>query len=52
MYNPERWRDIVDSRSQHAKKLNLSEEFILSLYEKIHHESIKRQLEIMEERKR
>ena len=48
VYNPERWRDIVEARSAQAKKLHLSADFILSLYEKIHHESIKKQLGILD----
>jgi chorismate mutase len=48
VYNPERWREIVETRSERALKLNLSSEFILALYEKVHHESIKKQLEILE----
>lgn len=48
VYNPERWREIVEMRNQQAMKLDLSADFILDLYEKIHHESIKKQLEILE----
>lgn len=48
VYNPDRWRDIVETRSRQAEKLNLSADFILALYEKVHHESIKKQLEILE----
>jgi 3-deoxy-D-arabino-heptulosonate 7-phosphate (DAHP) synthase len=45
-YQPERWRQIVETRGLLADKLNLSKEFILALYEIIHNESIRRQLEI------
>jgi len=48
VYNPDRWREIVETRSEQARRLRLSSEFILALYEKIHHESIKRQLELLE----
>jgi len=48
VYNPDRWREIVETRSLQAQKLKLSTAFILGLYEKIHHESIKKQLEILE----
>lgn len=47
-YQPDRWRDIVETRSARARKLELSEEFVLALYEKIHHESVKKQLSIMQ----
>lgn len=46
VYNPDRWREIVATRSMQAEKLHLSKEYILSIYEKIHHQSIKKQLEI------
>lgn len=48
VYNPDRWREIVETRSLQAAKLALSADFILSLYEKIHHESIKKQLAILD----
>ncbi|MBS1776998.1 MAG: bifunctional 3-deoxy-7-phosphoheptulonate synthase/chorismate mutase type II [Bacteroidetes bacterium] len=48
VYNPERWAEIVESRSQQAQTQNLSPDFILNLYEKIHHESVRRQLDILE----
>jgi chorismate mutase len=48
VYNPERWQEIVNSRSAQANKLHLSSDFILALYEKIHHESIKKQLTVLE----
>ncbi len=47
-YQPERWQEIVATRGDRAEKLNLSREFIVSLYEKIHDESIKKQLEILQ----
>ncbi|MBS1781503.1 MAG: bifunctional 3-deoxy-7-phosphoheptulonate synthase/chorismate mutase type II [Bacteroidetes bacterium] len=48
VYNPERWAEIVESRSHQAQNQNLSPDFILNLYEKIHHESVRRQLDILE----
>jgi len=50
VYNPDRWREIVEMRTEQARKLKISPEFILSLYEKIHHESVKKQLELLESR--
>jgi chorismate mutase len=47
-YQPARWREIVESRGIRAQSHMLSKEFILELYEKIHHESIRRQLEMWE----
>ncbi|MEI8280378.1 MAG: bifunctional 3-deoxy-7-phosphoheptulonate synthase/chorismate mutase type II [Bacteroidota bacterium] len=48
-YQPDRWREIVATRGEHAKRLSLSEDFIVELYEKIHHESIKKQLETLQD---
>lgn len=47
-YQPERWNDIVDTRGKRAEQLGISKEFILELYEKIHHYSISKQLEILQ----
>ena len=47
-YQPERWRDIVDSRGERAERLQLDKEFIVALYQMIHNESIRRQLEILQ----
>lgn len=47
-YQPERWNDIVATRGDRAEQLGMSKEFILELYEKIHHHSISKQLEILE----
>lgn len=46
-YLPERWNEIVETRGARAEKLEMDKEFIIALYEKIHHESIKRQLEVL-----
>lgn len=48
-YQPERWREIVDTRGEHAEKAGLDIDFIIALFEKIHHHSISKQLEILEE---
>ena len=42
-----RWSDIVDKAVQQAAKLSLSEEFVKTVLEAIHLESINRQTEIM-----
>src|SRR5690606_19601924 len=47
-YQPERWSDIVNTRGDRAVQLGLSKEFIIELYEKIHHHSISKQLEILQ----
>ena len=47
-YQPARWRDIVETRGERAQAHMLSKEFIVKLYEQIHHESIRRQLAILE----
>lgn len=45
---PGRWREIVAATADRAQKQSLSPEFIADIYEKIHHESIRRQLIILE----
>ena len=47
-YQPARWREIVETRSARAQVHLLPREFIVELYEKIHHESIRKQLAILE----
>lgn len=47
-YLPGRWREIVAATCERAKNQSLSPEFIADVYEKIHHESIRRQLLILE----
>ncbi len=47
-YQPGRWREIVETRGERAEAHMLSKEFIVELYEKIHHESIRRQLLVLE----
>jgi chorismate mutase len=48
VFQPGRWREIVESRSERGLMHLLSKEFIVELYEKIHHESIRKQLSILE----
>ena len=50
-YQPVRWREIVDTRGDRAEQRELTKEFIVDLYEKIHHESIRRQLAVLEQNK-
>lgn len=47
-YQPDRWREMLASRSAQAGIKMLSEEFIMALYERIHEESIRKQLEILQ----
>ena len=46
-YQPARWREIVATTTERAAVHQLTKEFIVELYEKIHHESIRRQLSIL-----
>ncbi|HYD20484.1 MAG TPA: bifunctional 3-deoxy-7-phosphoheptulonate synthase/chorismate mutase type II [Flavipsychrobacter sp.] len=46
-YLPERWNEIVETRGERAEKLLLSREFVIALYERIHDESIKKQLKVL-----
>lgn len=48
IYQPSRWREIVETRGERAASHLLSKEFIVALYEQIHHESIRKQLEILQ----
>jgi len=48
-YQPGRWREIVDTRAERAALHQLPKEFIVEVYEKIHHESIRRQLAVLEQ---
>jgi chorismate mutase len=45
-YQPERWREILETRCDQARKLSLDDHYISALYELIHSESIKKQLEL------
>ncbi len=46
-YQPARWREIVESTTARCTVNGLDKDFIVDLYEKIHHESIRRQLYIL-----
>jgi chorismate mutase len=43
----ERWRDIINSRLKTAEKLGLNRDFLLSLLQLVHNESIRMQTEIL-----
>lgn len=47
-YQPKRWQQIVETRGERAAGLSMSPEFIISLYQQIHDESIRKQLEILQ----
>lgn len=47
-YQPERWSEIIKSRTKAAVDKNLSEEFILRIYQYIHEESLRHQENIPE----
>jgi chorismate mutase len=47
-YQPLRWQQIVETRGDRAANLQLSKEFIINLYQQIHDESIRKQLEILQ----
>ena len=48
-YQPARWREIVQTRSARAAVHLLPQEFIVAVYEKIHDESIRRQLQVTQQ---
>lgn len=48
VYQPERWREIVETRGDRAKELGLSAEFVIAMYELVHNESIKKQLMLLD----
>ena len=47
VFQPERWKEILNTRPQAAERLKLHREYIRKLYSLIHDESIRRQTEIM-----
>jgi chorismate mutase len=49
VFQPARWREILETRTEQAQQQHLQKQFVAQLYELIHHESIRRQLEVMEE---
>jgi len=48
IYQPARWREILETRVEHAQSRHLSKEFVACIYEQIHHESIRKQLAMLE----
>ncbi|MCP4109323.1 MAG: hypothetical protein GY749_27995 [Desulfobacteraceae bacterium] len=46
---PNRWEEIVQSRIRAGKEHNLSEEFVLRVYQYIHEEAIRQQIEYEKE---
>ncbi|MCW3124188.1 MAG: cytochrome [Flavipsychrobacter sp.] len=49
-YQPARWREMVEKCAERAELHLLPKEFIVALYEKIHDESIRQQLAILEDK--
>ncbi len=47
IYQAERWREIIESRTQWGSNNQLPADFILKLYELIHDQSIHRQIKIL-----
>ncbi len=47
LYQPARWKEILDKRKAQGTKLSLSETFIEQLYEYVHQESLRVQSEVM-----
>lgn len=45
-YQPERWREILETRCEQGNKLSLDKQYIADLWQIIHDESIKKQLEL------
>jgi len=48
-FQPERWNEILESRSSRGEKHYLNANFITALFEHIHDESIRRQVEVMKQ---
>lgn len=48
VYQPDRWREIVETRGDRATALLMDKEFIISIFQAIHNESIKTQLSIFQ----
>ncbi len=49
VFQPSRWSDIVESIGNRGIMQGLTKEFVTEMYEKIHHESIRIQLSVMED---
>lgn len=48
-FQPERWNEILETRSSRGEKQYLSAKLVAALFELIHDESIRRQIEIMKQ---
>lgn len=46
-YQPARWREMIESATSRCDITGLDKELVTALYEKIHNESIRRQLQIL-----
>lgn len=49
---PERWNEIVTSRTDWAREIDLSDEFVLRVFQQVHQESIRKQTEVFEKKER
>ncbi len=47
MFQPDRWKEILESRKQLGSKLNLYPELVEEIYKIIHMESIRKQTEVI-----
>ncbi len=48
IYQPARWQEMLKTREERALKNNLHKDFIIELFEKLHNESIRIQLSVLE----
>jgi chorismate mutase len=46
-FQPERWNEMLESLRERGAKQYLNKQFIATLFEQIHDESIRRQTEVM-----
>ncbi len=51
-YQPDRWREIIETRTRRGEKFHLNRQFILQIFQAIHDESIRAQLEILAEKEK
>lgn len=51
-YQPDRWREIIETRTHRGEKFHLNRQFILQIFQAIHDESIRTQLEILAEKEK
>jgi chorismate mutase len=47
LFQPDRWKEILKTRTELGQKLNLYPELVEEIYKIIHMESIRKQTEIM-----